>query len=39
VQSRPLAKRRFAAHDPEAEFLFPPAGRAQPGDGEQGLLL
>jgi len=27
VRSRDLAKRRFAAHDPEGEFLFPPKGR------------
>jgi uncharacterized protein DUF1848 len=25
VRTRALAKRRFAAHDPEGEFLFPPA--------------
>ena len=24
INSRPLAKRRFADHDPEGEFLFPP---------------
>lgn len=27
VRSRDLAKTRFAAHDPEGEFLFPPAKR------------
>jgi hypothetical protein len=30
VQSRTLAKRRFQAHDPEGEFLFPPAPRRKP---------
>lgn len=39
VQSRPLAKRRFAAHDPSGEFLFPPAGNTRPGGGEQQSLL
>lgn len=39
VQSRPLAKRRFAAHDPAGEFLFPPAGSARRGDGEPPNLL
>ncbi|HLO77918.1 MAG TPA: DUF1848 family protein [Magnetospirillum sp.] len=31
VNSRPLAQRRFAGHDPAGEFLVPPAGKA--GDG------
>ncbi len=35
VQSRPLAKRRFAAHDPAGEFLFPPATRTRSGGGKQ----
>ena len=39
VQSRSLAKRRFAAHDPAGEFLFPPPGAARPGGGEQGSLF
>jgi hypothetical protein len=39
VQSRPLAKRRFATHDPAGEFLFPPARSRRPGGDEQELLL
>jgi hypothetical protein len=39
VQSRPLAKRRFAAHDPAGEFLFPPTWSRRPGGDEQELLL
>jgi hypothetical protein len=39
VRSRPLAKRRFAAHDPAGEFLFPPAGSARPGDGGKPVSL
>lgn len=40
VQSRTLAKRRFAAHDPAGEFLFPPPAGIEPDDGaEQPVLL
>lgn len=38
VSSRSVAKRRHGGHDPEGEFLFPPAMPVEAGEGT-GLLL
>ena len=39
VNNRTLAKRRFKAHDPDGEFLFPPARHTPPVPDAQGTLF